>query len=315
MKNAWVLGGTGFIGSRVSQHLISLPSYRVNLLMHRFKAAPWLEKANVLTGSLEAFDAAWLDRFSPDEIYHLARIAGDTPTKRAKASERAFAANTRLIKLLKERAFQGPLAYMSGSLMYGNLPQGELATESSLLKPVAYGAFYQKGEQPFVDESKRGDLDVRMLRPGWITGPDSWFKFFYWMHMKAHNEVLLIGNPKREMSFIHVEDGAALATHWNQVGKPGQGLNLFCGAPIAQEEFCGILADLWNVPIKRLSDQEVINRFGRTEWEALSSSSPLGTEHPEAYANFDFKYPTVAAIVEAASLALENEERVFSTAP
>lgn len=274
-----------------------------------------MEKANVITGSLEGFEETWLDRFPPSELYHLARIAGDTPRKRAKASQKAFVANNRLMGMLKERAYSGPIAYMSGSLMYGNLPAGELATESSLLQPVAYGAFYQKGEQPFVEESKRGDLDVRILRPGWITGPDSWFKYFYWLHMKAHNEVLLIGNPKRQMSFIHVEDGAALAVHWNQVGKRSEGLNLFCGAPIAQEEFCTILADLWNVPIKRLTDEEVIARFGRTEWEALSSSSPLATEHPEAYANFEFKYPTVRAIVDAASGALENEERILATTP
>lgn len=303
----WVFGGTGFIGSPLVRELRADPRYDLHLLLHKFRQMRDLETVHTFSGSLENFDLKWWDRFPPQVFFHLARIAGDSPSARTKAAVRGSKANQRLINYLEKLAAPPVCLYVSGSLMYGNLPSGERADEESPIRPVAYGAYYLEGERPWMEARERGQLDVRMLRPGWITGPDSWFRYFYWEHMRRFGEVPLFGDPAREMSLIHVEDGAALMAHWQRVGSFGQGLNLFCGQPVSQEEFCTILSRRWGVPLKRHEDSHIQKLYGQTEWEALSSNTPLTTLHPEAYNGFVFRYPDPEAILNAVCGALENE--------
>lgn len=304
-RNCWIFGGTGFIGSALVQKLSCNRQNKIHLLVHRNISSPETEPFLTVRGDLSALDFNWFERFPPDIIYHTAQITGSTPLVRKIASMRGRKANQRLTNYLIKQDKPPKTVYVSGSLMYGNQSDGLFATESSQMNPYAYAGDYYRAEEPWLDFQRHSNGLVYIARPGWVIGPDSWFRRFFWEHFLNTNRVPVYGNGEQLMSLIHVDD---LATALVRLGTEGYPMtNLFAAEPISQLIFCQNIADQLRCGIETISFSETAKTYGRVVAEALTSSIPLSTEHKDLLDQLGFAFKSPDMMIERTLSVLESE--------
>ena len=312
-RNIWVLGGTGFIGRSLLNHLSSDPLNRIHVLVHKNIPYRHLEKFNIITGSLSRFDLTWLDRYPPAVVFHLARMAGPGPLRRRLASRRGERANERLLNHFKTLEHPPVIVYVSGSLMYGNQTDGSPADESAPVNPVAFGREYVRAERPWMKASNESGLTVKLVRPGWIVGPGSWFSVFFWNHYLKTGRVPVYGDGSQLMSLIQVDDLAGMISKVPEMGPDV--LNLFAGNPVTQNDFTKKMAEILGVTRECVPIDQIRNKFGKAEAEALSVSTPLNTAYPELWKGNDIRYPRPEDMLVSAISLLKAEQGVFPKPP
>jgi len=314
-KNIWILGGTGFIGKALIRQLSNNTSYLLHLLVHKNIPYKDLESFTIITGNLENFDLAWLEKYPPDIIFHLARIGGSNVISRFLAAQKGARANHRLINFLSALKSQPVVVYVSGSLMYGNQTFGKWADEFSELSPVSYARYYIEGERPWIVAQKKEQLDIRFARPGWVLGTESWFKTFYWMPYLTTGKIPLYGDGHQFMSLIHIDDCAGQIVNLALQGRKNQNFNIFSGPPISQREFAETLARLVNTGIDRIPIQAMAGKYGKTVTEAFTSSIPLRTRYCDMASLYTLIYPDVEAMLSNTISILKYQEPVFAKLP
>ena len=283
------------------------------MLVHHYIPYRRLEKATLFRGSLSGFNPDWFRRHSPDVLFHMARLGGRTLAGRYLAARRGRKANIRLIGHLAALEKPPVVVYVSGSLMYGNQPDGLAVRESSPLAPAAYARQYFLAEEPWLTDAAAAGLEVKMVRPGWIVGPGSWFRVFYWDYYLRNGKVPVYGEGNQLMSLIHVEDLAAMISRVPHL-QPAC-FNLYAGEPVTQAEFTRKLASILGVSRVSISLDEVRARYGRAAAEALGSSIPLGTEYPDSFSQRDFRYPDTESMLRHTVGILKSEQGILPKAP
>jgi nucleoside-diphosphate-sugar epimerase len=297
-KKIFLLGGTGFIGTVLTQQLFAnRQANNLMMLIHRRARLRDLEQINTNTGSLGSFDLSLLDQFTPDTILHLARMSGRGRIGRYMAAFGGARANNRIINHLNRKPWKPHIIYVSGTLVYGdcgNIP----VDEDSPIHPIAFAREYIKAEKPWMDALQKGEIPVTILRPPWIIGKGSWFAEFYLNSIKYHKVVPLFGEGQNLMSLIDVEDCAGLIAHAVRNSDPGQYYNLFApGTCITQLEFAASIAKFTGTEIRKLSVSEIKSRYGQAIWEAFAFSNIASTKHPEFLAGYNFKYPSIDTMI------------------
>ncbi|MFA6468581.1 MAG: NAD(P)-dependent oxidoreductase [Bacteroidota bacterium] len=314
-RNIWVFGGTGFIGSALVGRLLENPGNRIHTLVHKRIPGKKLESVNTFSGDLRTFDLTWLEKYPPDIVFHLARLGGANSITRYFAARQGATANRRLIQFFRSTPKPPKIIYVSGSLIYGHQPEGVAADETAPLSPVAYARYYMTGEQPWIEAQKERTLDVRFARPGWIVGPESWFKVFYWDYFQKTGKVPVYGDGMQMMSLIDVEDCAEQIANFGLQGNNMLNLNIFSGPPVSQFTFARSLAEILNAGIETISQEQLQRMFGRTVREALTSSIPLTSCFPEIRSLTADRYPTMDAMLRKTLSFLKNKERILSESP
>ena len=314
-RKIWVLGATGFIGNALLRHLSEDAGNSLHLLLHKRMPLHLLETYNTFAGSLSGFDPFWMERYPPDLVFHLARHAGGNKLARQFAAYSGERANRRFASILSGLAKPPVVVYVSGSLVYGNRLSTSPAAEDADPAPAAYARWYYRNEIPWLEARRKGLLDVRFARPGWIIGPASWFRAFFWMHYLETGKVPCYGDGKQLMSLVHLDDGVALMDALSKQGRPDQDLNIFSGPAITHHTFVEILADLLGAEIDVLPASAVRRKFGHTTAEALLSSIPMTTLHPMLYENYTMQFHNPEVILSDIVRLLKNEQGVFAKTP
>lgn len=314
-KNIWILGGTGFIGRALVKHLASSQDYRLHLLVHQNIPYQLLEPYSVFVGDLQDFDLSWLEIYPPQIIFHLARMGGSNTISRRLSSWKGAKANERLIEFLQRLKTPPVVVYVSGSLMYGDQAMGVLADENSRLNPVSYARYYYRAEEPWLKAQRSGEMDIRLARPGWIIGPDSWLKAFYLRPFLRTGMIPQYGNGHQLMSVIHLEDCAAQILNLAENGKKNQNLNVFSYPPVSQKDFAHILAAHLNAEVETIPLPTLKKLVGQTVADALTASIPMTTNFPEITSSCSFRYPDAASMIGAAVLSFENKKGILPKAP
>lgn len=288
-NHLWVLGASGYVGGALTRSLLfnKLPNEVITTLGHRNFSFEKLEKTNLLVGRLEQFDFSWLHIFPPSVVFHCARLAGNTTAKRGKASQKGLRANNDWITSLEKLESPPIVVYCSGTLMYGN--QDAPTDEDTQLNPIAYARQYVQAEKPWVDY-QGVKLDVRVARPAWIIGPDSWFLHFFVKPALQYGFVPFYGDGSQRMSLLHVEDCGGLLQHIYRNGSRNENYNLFIFDPITQKHFSEVVAKYLELPTRQISEGEVVNKYGKTVWEALSSDIPVTTKHKDWLESYTPQY-------------------------
>lgn len=313
MRNIWILGGTGFIGTSLLDSLSADPRNRLHLLVHKKVPYRKLEKFDLISGSLDRLDLTWFDRYPADVVFHLARMAGPGPVRRKLAAYRGERANNRILQYFGSLEKPPVIVYVSGSLMYGDLPGPIPADESSPLNPVAFARHYERAERPFTKGAEKAGLSIKLVRPGWIVGPGSWFRVFYWEHFLKTGRVPVYGNGNQLMSVIQLEDLGGI------IGKvpdmaPGV-LNVFSGDPLTQKEFSTKMAKILGAETENIPLNRIRNKYGKAEAEALGASIPLNTRYPGLWKEFDFKYPKPEDMLVRTISLLKGEQGILAETP
>lgn len=308
MKNVWVLGATGYVGQLVSKRLFSERakgnwSGQLLTLGHR-KIIPWLmERTNFNLYPLAEIPETLFANHPPKHFYHCARMAGSNDRSRKRAARQGFKANERLLQLLKKQAPQATVVYCSGTLMYGNTIHA--ADENTPLAPVAYARAYEYAERPWMEAARSGNMDVRIARPAWILGPDSWFEHFFYRPAKRDSKVPIYGDGTQRMSIISVEDCAGQLEHLMQFGSRNQQANLYGFDSLTQRQFAQLVADEMGVETVEIGPKELIQKHGRTVAEALTSNTPVTTIHPTWRNSYTAVHSDLKQLIHEVLAALE----------
>lgn len=312
-KNTWILGGTGYIGSALLKSLLAhQPPGRLHALLHKSLPLQRLERVNTFVGSLGKIDPEWLKHYPPDVVFHLARPAGSHRISREWASRQGEAANRSLVRQLTLLERPPVVVYVSGSLVYGPRHDDDPATEKSPLAPAAFARHYHRNERPWLEARESGILDVRFARPGWITGPASWFRQFFWLPMQSSGWVPCYGDGKQLMSLIHLDEGVRMIRALADRGGRNQDLNIFSGKPLSQSRFCTILSSITGLPVEQVADARVKKTYGRTALAALTTSIPMQTLYPELQARALPVSRDHKALLADIVRLLEDKEAVLS---
>jgi nucleoside-diphosphate-sugar epimerase len=294
-KNIWVLGGTGFIGAYLTKQLAKDPDNRVILSIHKSLPNQQLENVITLQKELDEITIEDFEQFTPYKIFHLARFGASTPILRLLSSNKGAKTNQKLIERLNQLDTFPAVNYVSGSLMYG--AQKESATELSKLNPVGFAKPYIDGEAPILEAQKRR-LNIHFHRPGWILGPSSWFKVFFWDYYKQSGKVPYYGSGEQLMSIISVEDCAGLIIHASKLLAPYQDQNIFNFKPIAQKEFALKVAEILNCETIQIGFEKVKKQYDWQTAEALTTSIPLSTNNSEIINTYSPKYQNLDLLIE-----------------
>ena len=305
-RNIWIFGGTGYIGSALVNHLAADSRNRLHLLIHKRTPYRYLEPFTTINSSLSGFDPFWLERYPPDVIFHLARPGAGRNITRFIRSNLGRRANTRMVRIMKGLEKKPAVVYVSGSLMYGTRGADDPAFEDSPLQPGSYAAHYIRNEQPWLQAQAAGLPDVRFARPGWIVGPGSWFRQFFWEPYKQTGIVPCYGTGDHPMSLIHIEDCAAMVDALALHGQKGSNLNVFSGPVITHREFCTMMAEILHTTIMEVPYDQMIKSYGKTTATALISSTPMGTLYPRVHEKARIKYPGPREILSHVCGLLEN---------
>ena len=298
----WVLGATGYVGQLVT-HRLFMERAKGNwsgqlITLGQKTIIPWImERTNFHLFSLNSIPQMLLKHHPPGGIYHCARMAGNSDRSRRIAARKGHNANQRLIDLIKNVQTTTPIVYCSGTLMYGNTV--DRVDEDAALFPIAYARAYEYAERPWVKAAESGKMDVRIARPGWILGPDSWFEHFFYKHAIRTGKVPVYGDGNQYMSIISVKDCAGQLTHLMEHGKPNQSANLYGFEPIKQKDFALLVAQCLNTTTVNITASETKNRFGKTVFEALTSSTPVATKHEPWRAAYQPHHSDLKALIDS----------------
>ncbi len=308
----WVLGGTGYIGRALLRVLAANPAHQLHLLIH--KTAPYrqVEAFNAISGTLSSLDPAWLHRYPPDVVFHMARLGGKGGILRKWAAHRGERANRRLLQILTSLEKPPVVVYVSGSLMYGPQQGEATADEESPMAPAAFARYYHRGERPWLEAQQAQLLDLRFARPGWVVGPASWFYHFFYQPMLATGKVPCYGDGQQLMSLVHLDDCANLVNALAFNGQPGQNLNIFAGKPLTQASFASLLSDLSGMPVRHFSLRETEKKLGKTVAQALTTSIPLQTVHAALYRQAGLRFSGHRELLAHVLGLLKNKEGVLS---
>ncbi len=306
-KNVWIFGGTGFVGKTLVNYLSNDLRYHLNLLIHKNVPYKSLEAFNTFTGTLNGFDLNWLEKYPPDIIFHLARLGGRNKLLRHFASYKGAKANNRLINFLIQKEISPVIIYVSSLLMYGNQVQGAFASESSVLHPLSYAQQQILAEQPWLDVQLTEKLDVRFARPGWIIGPDSWFKNFYWNYFRETGKVPMYGNGEQLMSLVYVDDLAGQLVNLAENGGKNKTLNIYTSETLSQQSFAELLAKELNTGVEPVTWKALKSKFGKAVSEPIISSIPLKTNYKTLQNLYKPQYSTVESMLKKTISMLKNE--------
>lgn len=304
-KKVFLLGATGFNGSRVLDVLLSEPSnWVVTALVRTPESAAKIESRGVRTvmGDLTV-PGSWQDAArEADCVIHVAqpaRFAGpdthDFGLEYARGRERQ---DKCLFDTLKPGGAQR-IVYVSGHSYFGDTGTKTLGDETMSPNPVGMGPYIVKAVEQVRRELSRG-LDIVSVYLGSVYGVDSpWLRRMIIDPLLKNESVLQLPGRSHLCSPIHVVDSAR-ATVWmaavgaDTISRLGRDYLLVDTQPVAFRDLIEEFARALDKPVSyRTLDPEIAkSRMGEIIYSYQTSDC--------AYSNrrlldtgFSFKFPTI----------------------
>jgi len=285
MKRVLLIGGSGFLGSRLLAELLQ-GEFEIFAVVNKNSLLK-NKNLHIIEGGISSVTTKLINEIKPDIIFHCARPTFPRFKRlgRHLASLSAFRKNQRLLKNLQKSEPKPLLVFASGSLMYGNsdLPHDD----SSPLQPISYARQYYRGEIPFLKTLKKNKYPVQILRFPWLLGNGSWFDWFYLKSISEHGAVPIFGEGKNMMEIVDVEDAAKLILEISTSGKSAEIFNIPSQKSVTQKEFTEEIANIFSVKVLNFK-QIFPERLEKETMEAFNSNIQLATKHKEIYQNFTF---------------------------
>jgi len=200
--NAFVTGGTGFVGNHLCAALAA-SGWTVKALGRRLRNNP-PPGVEFVSGDIR--DAALLDRASAgaDVVFHLASALG---ASRIGAAEfmAVNAGGTRAVLAAARENGVRRVVHFSSAGVLGHVRPGETADEKYPLDPRnVYDRTKLAGERAALEAASAGQ-DVVVIRPGWIYGPGD-RRTFKLIRSIAGGRFLLPGRGETLQSPAYIDD-------------------------------------------------------------------------------------------------------------
>jgi nucleoside-diphosphate-sugar epimerase len=199
------------------------------------------------------------------------------------------------------RAFEGKLAryiYMSSVAAYGD---GLNHHEGDALAPDNHPDVYVRNkamsERALFRMHQRSNFPVVTLRPPFVYGPGNPYyrEAFFWDRMRDDRPIILPGDGRRLMQFVHVKDlVAACVRSIEEPAAVGHAFNVGNPRPVTQMELVQALAHVAgkNPSIVRIPRQQILQSGGH----------PMG---PNLYFGMYFDLPPITQVITKAQRVLK----------
>lgn len=288
MQSVIIIGGSGFLGSAITQ-VLHERGYVIYAVQNK---TPIIKTKGVVIvkGGIKGLTAQKIQEINPKVIYHVARstFARFRKWGRKLAARKASKLNVHLLKQIKKSGITAPLVFASGSLAYGN---SDLAhNEQSPINPISYARQYIVGEMPLIEAVKKNDVRVRILRFPWILGDGSWFSWFYLKNIRELKKVPVFGCGNNIMLIINVHDAANLMVEYGE-RNIGNGIyNVYSQFTPTQREFVELIAKKFDCDVVDYMD---IYHKGleKAVTEAFMSNILLTSDFCELIDTYPFSSP------------------------
>lgn len=274
-KRVLLLGGTGFIGKAILEYLLQSNLYEVVALQNNTPFFISHANLKVIHGTLSSLK---LNDLKPEIIIHAARnrtgrLGG---LGRWVVSKRGEIENKKLVKQAKKMEHPPLIIYCSGSLMYGSREE-TLIDESFPVQPESFARQYVAAERPFINELRKKELPLIMLRLPWVIGNGSWFRWNYKRWITEKNFVPVYGTGDNMMTFLDVDVIGKAITELVNINFTGT-FNLFHPQYLSQQDWAKAIADASATPIRKLTDDD-LNQLSSAVREAFATDIMLGSIH------------------------------------
>jgi len=215
----FIAGGAGFIGSHFTDRLLSHPSVAAVTLYDNFSSGrEWHyehhlndPRLRVIQADVKDTDALTSAMRGHDIVIHLA--SNPDIARAATEPEIDFREGTLLTNnVVEAMRLTGTrtILYASGSGVYGDLGESEIAEDHGPLVPIStYGASKLAGEALISSYCHMFDFTGRVFRFGNVVGPRQThgvgFDFLRQL-LKNPHKLRILGDGTQSKSYIHVRD-------------------------------------------------------------------------------------------------------------
>lgn len=165
---AFISGGSGFIGSHLIDHLLK-KSWRIRALVHKSRIHQE-EKIEVIRGDISDFESLRNGLKGTDVLFHLAAALGSSLISE-KEFYRINTDGTETILEAAREAVVKKIIHFSSAGVLGIVKSNEIAAEDYLLNPRnIYDRSKLEGEKVALRFAREG-MNLVVIRPGWVYGP------------------------------------------------------------------------------------------------------------------------------------------------
>lgn len=249
--NAFVTGGTGFIGSHLTDALIENPDFDVVKCLVR-SSEKWLEGKDYqkVKGDLHSLTALQDAISENDVIFHIAAIVKAPSQKEFDYAN--VEATENLLRIAEKKGVKKMVVL--SSLAAAGPSSGTPLTEQSLMNPVSrYGESKKRMEQ-LIHRLAPADMSVTILRPPAVYGPreDQIYTLF---KMMKYGIAPIVGNGYHpQLSIVYVKDVISAIMKAAYQSEPGVHTYFISGPEIANwnriREIVATVMGRKSIPVK-----------------------------------------------------------------
>jgi len=305
----FVVGGTGFLGTRLVTRLIE-QGHEVTVLTRRIEKTPALEKLGIkaVVGDLLRPES-FISGLSPQDSVVFVAMPEVRPVRMAGKQFRVLRENTTTtlstVITIGEK-LDCPLILTLGTSF--RTKGDEIADESW---PIERFGMTRIGEfvDPLIAEAmQKGHPPLIQMIPGQIYGPGGLFKnlMYEWMRKGKYR---VIGSGDNYIPRIHVEDCAQAYLRVLEKMPVGERFIIADDDPCTQREFADFMANCMNVPGPKSVPGFIVKLvMGGLIYETITMNCLVNNDKAKKDLDWKLKYPSYREGLPAAIKEIESNK-------
>jgi len=304
-----VLGGTGFIGSRVVRVLIEHGHNVLTLTRDRNKAET-LRRMGALPrlGDLERRETLRKTMDGAEVVLNLAfpNFLGRMTMHRMRRDSRKGL--VQIQNLLQAVADVGPMPVVltEGSMAFGDSGTGWLDETSAYTFDRGHGRLLRLSVPYAQQMATERQLPIVTMSISGAYGPGSWFKESLYTYI-AKGSGIVVGDGRNIWSFVHVDDVVDAYRLVVEQLPIGRTFTLADDEPVTYNEFANFLADVLGKPhVKHMPPWVARLLMGSVLCEALTMNQRVSSTRARADLGWRPRYDTYRAGIPAAVEAIRQ---------
>ena len=200
---AFITGASGFIGKHLARHLLQ-NGWQVRALVHDKKIIGLEDRLETVEGHIQNLTLLKEALTGTDLIFHLASALGASQIGR-REFHAVNAEGTRTVLEAARETGVRKVVHFSSAGVLGHVKNGEVAGEDYPPRPRdIYDRTKLEGEAIALESARRG-MDVVIVRPGWVYGPED-RRTFKLIRAIARGRFILVSKGKTLQTPVFVHD-------------------------------------------------------------------------------------------------------------